>query len=87
MHLHMDSLYVRLPPAPRPRYYPPGEQRSRTFILLPKSNAPAAPHFVPVKNRLATNEIRAHTGMFAATTNDGYHELGFDVAKIIQGAL
>jgi hypothetical protein len=35
-----------------------------------------------VENPLATNEIWAHMGMFAATSNDGYHELELDVAKI-----
>ncbi|KAF8351628.1 hypothetical protein F5887DRAFT_216349 [Amanita rubescens] len=75
------TLYVLLPPAP------PEHRNSRTFILLPWSDAPAAPHFVPVENSLATNEIWAHMGMFAATTNDGYHELEVDVAKIIEDAL
>jgi hypothetical protein len=77
----MDSLYALLPPAP------PEHRSSRTFILLPWSDAPAAPHFVPVENRLATNEMWAHMGMFAATTNDGYDELEVDVAKIIEEAL
>ena len=77
----MGRLYVLLPPTP-PRYL-----SSRTFILLPKLYTPAAPHFLPAKNGLATEEILAHTGMFSAATNDGYYELGLDTAKIIQEAL
>jgi hypothetical protein len=49
--------------------------------------APAAPHFLPAKNGLASNEIKAHMNMFAAATNDGYYELGLNAAKIIQEAL
>ena len=77
----MNSLYVMLPPTP------PEHTSSRTFILLPKLYTPAAPHFVPAKNGLASNEIQAHTNMFAAATNDGYYELGLNAAKIIQEAL
>ena len=80
VRLHTDRLYVVLPPTPE-------YSSSRTFILLPKLYAPAAPHFVPAKNKLAPNEIQAHTSMFAPATNDGYYELGLDAAKIVQEAL
>ncbi|KAF8631606.1 hypothetical protein AX15_002353 [Amanita polypyramis BW_CC] len=79
--IYFRALYVSLPPTP------PRHLSSRTFILLPKLYTPAAPHFLSVKNGLATNEIQAHTGMFAAATNDGYYELGLDTAKIIREAL
>ncbi|KAK2466069.1 hypothetical protein APHAL10511_001711 [Amanita phalloides] len=75
------TFYVHLPPAP------PQHTSSRTFIVLPKLYAPAALHFLPAKNGLASDEIQAHVGMFAAATNDGYYELGLAAAKIIREAL
>ena len=74
-------MYVSLPPSP-PQY-----TSSRTFILLPKLYTAAAAHFSPANNGLAVDEVRGHTGMFAAGTNDGYYELGLDAARFIQEAM
>ncbi|KAM6496053.1 hypothetical protein JOM56_008759 [Amanita muscaria] len=75
------TLYVLLPPTP------PQHMSSRTFILAPKLYTPAASHFSPAKNGLAADEIKGHTGMFAAATNDGYYELGLTTTKLIQDAV
>ncbi|KIL70239.1 hypothetical protein M378DRAFT_175531 [Amanita muscaria Koide BX008] len=75
------TLYVLLPPTP------PQHMSSRTFILAPKLYTPAASHFSPAKNGLAADEIKGHTGMFAAATNDGYYELGLTATKLIQDAV
>ncbi|EEB86760.1 hypothetical protein MPER_16165, partial [Moniliophthora perniciosa FA553] len=32
-------------------------------------------------------EVQAHTGMFAANTNDGYYNLGLETARLIRDAL
>lgn len=46
----------------------------------------AIDRFVPAKNTVAQDEVQAHTGMFSATTNDGYYDLGLSAAKVIQDA-
>ena len=33
------------------------------------------------------DEIEAHTGMFAAQTNDGYYKLGLEAAAVVRGAV
>ncbi|KAJ7590785.1 hypothetical protein C8J56DRAFT_1134585 [Mycena floridula] len=71
-------FYTQLPSAPPTHPFP------RTFVVLPKRNAPAFAHFVPAINTIAADEIEAHTGMFAGRTNDGYFELGLQTAKIIR---
>lgn len=38
-------------------------------------------------NGLAPDELQAHTGMFAAKTNDGYYGLGLETSKIIREAV
>jgi hypothetical protein len=40
--------------------------------------------WVPAVNTLAVNEIDAHTGMFAGTTNDGYYQLGLDTVSVVR---
>lgn len=75
------TLYAMLPPRP------PEFLTSRTFIVLPKYGSRAKNHFLPASNGIATDEIQAHTGIFLAATNDGYHQLGLASVKIIQDAL
>lgn len=38
-------------------------------------------------NAIADNEIEGHTGMFSASTNDGYYQLGLMSAKLIRDAV
>lgn len=65
----------------------PGSTPPRTFIVLPELASQAAKHFLPATNKLACNEIMAHTGMFCELTNDGYDELGRSTTNLIRGAL
>lgn len=74
-------LYAILPPKP------PEFLTSRTFIVLPKYGSRSKDHFLPASNGIAPDEIQAHTGIFSATTNDGYYQLGLTSVKIIQDAL
>jgi hypothetical protein len=74
-------LYANLPPK-LPEFL-----TSRTFIVLPKYGSRSKDHFLPANNRIAPDEINAHTGIFSATTNDGYYQLGLTSVKIIQDAL
>ena len=74
-------LYAILPPKP------PEFLTSRTFIVLPKYGNRSKDHFLPARNRIALDELQAHTGIFSATTNDGYYQLGLTSVKIIQDAL
>jgi hypothetical protein len=59
---------------------------ARTFVILPKS-ADAASHFEEARNTLATDEVQAHIGMFEASTNDGYYQLGLSVASVVREAV
>ncbi|KAK1233312.1 hypothetical protein PQX77_003538 [Marasmius sp. AFHP31] len=59
----------------------------RTFIVIPKGNPKIQSRFIRAENNTATDEIQAHTGMFAAQTNDGYYNLGLETARLIQEAL
>lgn len=74
-------LYAILPPNP------PEFLTSRTFIVLPKYGSRSKDHFLPANNGIASDEIQAHTGIFSATTNDGYYQLGLTSVKIIRDAL
>jgi len=74
-------LYTVLPP------HPPEFLVSRTFIVLPKYGSRAKDHFQPSPNKTAENEIDSHTGMFSASTNDGYYQLGLTTAQIIRDAV
>ena len=74
-------LYAILPPKP------PVFLTSRTFIVLPKYGNRSKDHFLPVNNRIALDELQAHTGIFSAKTNDGYYQLGLTSVKIVQDAL
>jgi hypothetical protein len=76
-----NRLYTNLPPNP------PEFLTSRTFVVLPKYGSRSKAHFSPANNGLAPDEIQAHTGMFSASTNDGYYELGLASAKIIRDAV
>lgn len=80
LNLLCPSFYTILPVSR-------GQLRPRTFTILPYKDVPAAGHFIPAPNTLATDEIAAHTGMFAAATNPGYYELGLRTAEIIGGAI
>ncbi|EPQ59080.1 hypothetical protein GLOTRDRAFT_70221 [Gloeophyllum trabeum ATCC 11539] len=64
----------------------PGHVNPRTFIYLPKSYE-SSDNFRPATNSVAQEEIEAHTGMFGASTNDGYYGLGLDTARVIRDAL
>jgi len=66
---------------------PPLFEDPRTFVLLPKREAPAAKHFFPVPNTRASHEIASHTGMFALKTNDGYDQLVSQTSEAIKEAL
>jgi hypothetical protein len=80
LNLWYASFYTILPASL-------GQLRPRTFVILPYKDAPAAGHFIPARNTLATDEIGAHTGMFAAATNPGYYELGLRTAEIVREAI
>jgi len=75
------TFYTLLPPKP-PQYL-----NSRTFIVLPKYQSRAKNHFMPANNGVANNEIEGHTGMFSASTNDGYYRLGIVCANLIRDAV
>ncbi|KAJ7904693.1 hypothetical protein B0H14DRAFT_2491463 [Mycena olivaceomarginata] len=75
------NFYTYLPPTPLLH------SSERTFIVLPKKNAKAAPHFVLARNGLASDELEAHTGMFSGKTNDGYYDLGLQAAQVIREAV
>jgi hypothetical protein len=77
----MSRLYTLLPPKP-PQYL-----TSRTFIVLPKYQSRAKSHFMLANNAIADNEIEGHTGMFSASTNDGYYQLGLVSANLIRDAV
>lgn len=64
-----------------------GQTRPRTFIILPYSKTDPAPYFVPAGNARATDEIKAHMGMFNPKTNDGYYDLGSKTAQFIREAI
>lgn len=55
--------------------------------MLPKPNTPFASRLVPSPNRLAQDEIQAHTGMFSGSTNDNFYELGLKTAEFIREAI
>lgn len=76
-----SRFYTLLPP--KPAQYPD----SRTFIILPLPNSKLRPYFTPTQNSVAEDEVEAHTGMFEASTNDGYYELGLATARIIREAI
>jgi len=59
---------------------------SRTFAVLPGYGSPAARRFVACNNAVAEDEIQAHTSMFDSALNDGYYELGLEVARNIEDA-
>lgn len=74
---------------------PPTFTDHRTFIILPKrkfsfsvpGEGDVADHFLKAPNGLASDEIQAHTGMFAANTNDGYYQLGLETSRVIREAV
>ncbi|KDQ64254.1 hypothetical protein JAAARDRAFT_118213 [Jaapia argillacea MUCL 33604] len=72
------TYYTYIPPQP------PAHMTPRTFIVLPDSSSPYASHFFPTRNTLAEDEVQAHIGMFEASTNDGYYELGLETAMVIR---
>ena len=74
-------VYTSIPPTA------PSFQPTRTFVVLPSKGSAARKYFQPASNGLALEEIEAHTGMFSATTNDGFYEIGLDTAGCIREAL
>ena len=66
---------------------PPTHPNPRTFIILPQPNTQYAPYFVQAHNSLGMDEVAAHTGMFQATSNDGYYDLGLQTAKAVREAV
>ncbi|KAI0050205.1 hypothetical protein FA95DRAFT_1555907 [Auriscalpium vulgare] len=74
------TLYTFIPPAL------PLHPTGRTFVVLPNSSM-IAPHFLPLSNSLAADEVKAHMGMFEPATNDGYYQLGLDTAGLIRQAV
>ncbi|KIY49363.1 hypothetical protein FISHEDRAFT_65369 [Fistulina hepatica ATCC 64428] len=77
------TFYAEIPP-PLPVL---GDSMACTFIILPRLGARSRPHFIPMRNGLARDELQAHTGMFSSKTNDGYYQLGLETAKIIREAV
>ncbi|WVR07297.1 hypothetical protein IAU60_004338 [Kwoniella sp. DSM 27419] len=71
------NYYTHLPPSP------PTQLVSRTFAILPPTNHPLYPYFVAASNTKASDEVSAHMGMFNPKTNDGFYDLGLDVARVI----
>ncbi|KAJ3999566.1 hypothetical protein F5050DRAFT_1736965 [Lentinula boryana] len=59
----------------------------RTFMILPNTDKRAMDHFLPAINNTATDELQAHTGMFAAHSNDGYYKLGLEAAGLVREAV
>ena len=74
-------FYALLPPSP------PSHPSRRTFCFLPGSTEDSLQHFLPARNSLAENEVRAHVSMFEPERNDGYYQLGLEVAAVIRQAL
>jgi hypothetical protein len=77
----VDRFYTLIPPTP------PANPSPRTFCLLPESSSDAFQRFVPARNTLAENEVGAHVSMFEPTKNDGYYQLGREVAAVICQAI
>ncbi|KAJ3970886.1 hypothetical protein EV361DRAFT_913841 [Lentinula raphanica] len=75
------NLYTLLPAIPLVH------NLDRTFMILPKTDKRAMEHFLPAVNNIATDELQAHTGMFAAHSNDGYYKLGLDAAGFVREAV
>nr|ODN82523.1 hypothetical protein L203_05331 [Cryptococcus depauperatus CBS 7841] len=73
--LMMSSYYTHLPPSP------PKHLITRTFSILPPIAHPLFSRFKPATNTIASDEVSAHMGMFNATTNDGFYDLGLCVAR------
>ncbi|KAF8497348.1 hypothetical protein JB92DRAFT_2745657 [Gautieria morchelliformis] len=66
---------------------PPINPNPRSFIVIPQPDTHYARYFVQAHNSLALDEVTAHTGMFRATSNDGYYDLGLQTAKSIREAV
>jgi len=81
MGILFKTFYPMLPAAP------PLVEDPRTFVRLPKREAPAAKHFFPVPNTRASHEIESHVGMFEQRTNDGYDQLVSQTSEAIKEAL
>lgn len=77
----MSSFYTLLPAIPLVH------NLDRTFMILPNTDRRAMDHFLPAINNTATDELQAHTGMFAAHSNDGYYKLGLEAAGLIREAV
>lgn len=74
-------FYTLLPPMA------PANPSPRTFCLLPEGSSDAFQRFVPARNTLAENEVRAHVSMFSPAKNDGYYQLGLEAAGVIRQAI
>jgi len=81
MRVLFRTFYTRLPAKP------PLFENPRTFIVLPEPNTRHADHFLAAPNGRVRNEFSAHTGMFAAKTNDGYDQLVLETSKVIEEAI
>lgn len=75
------NYYTHLPAAP------PGQLVARTFTILPPASHPLSSRWVPASNTVATDEVGAHMGMFNPVTNDGFYDLGLEVAASIAARL
>ncbi|KAI0307238.1 hypothetical protein B0F90DRAFT_1814020 [Multifurca ochricompacta] len=65
----------------------PTHLSSRTFCILPEPSSDVIRHFVPARNTLAEDEVRAHISMFDPGKNDGYYQLGFEAVAVIRQAI
>ncbi|KAH9049123.1 hypothetical protein EDB84DRAFT_1261390 [Lactarius hengduanensis] len=74
-------FYILLPPTP------PAHPQPRTFCTLPETSSRAFQHCVPAPNTLAEDEVRAHVSMFDPGKNDGYYQLGLEVAALIRRSI
>jgi len=78
--VHFHNFYTLLPGTA-------AHPEPRTFINVPRGASEAYQYHSPNQNSLASDEVEAHTGMFVASTNDGFFELGLRTAEIIQQAI
>ena len=73
---------------------PPSSEDPRTFITLPEPETPPTVpkaedimgYFLTAPNGLASDEVKAHRGMFEAETNDGYDQLESETLRLIKEA-
>jgi hypothetical protein len=66
---------------------PPKYLLDRSFCVLPVASHPLYSDWIPSISSFAADEVDAHIGMFNAKTNEGFYELGLNVAKVTMEAV